>query len=421
MVEVSVILPVHNEGINLIKLLPVLKKILESCLDTFEIIVVDAGSQDNGAVIAKNLGAKVLTQKQKGFGCAIKEGISSSRGKYIMTMDADNSHPPEFVHRLVKERNNADLVIGSRFIKDSIFNTNPWRKILSLILNTLFKSLLSLPVNDLSSGFRIYRKEAIKDIHLGSQDFDIQLELLIKVISQGWKVKEIPLTYNKRLYGASKARVIMCGLEFLKTGFKMYRLRNSVISGDYDDRACRSRLVFQKLWHKFKDKSTFTYVDNDKITLDAGCGSGSFIQTFNRVMGLDIDIKKLRYLQLVKNLKKPLVVGNVSQLPFKNGTFEQIVCSEVIEHIPKSDEVFQELYRTLRQKGRLILTTPNYGISLWPLLEWVYRKIMPQSYADKHISHYNPKKLKNMLKKNGFKIIDCKLFLWAISIIYAEK
>jgi len=432
MVEISVVLPAYNEEQNLVSMLPFLQRELLNCVNSFEIIVVDGGSTDNTVNVSKNLGAKVTVQRDKRFGNAIKEGLEVAKGRYIITMDADNSHPPDFVSKIIESKQDADLVIGSRFIKGSIFVTNIWRKLLSLILNKTFKFTLSLPINDSSSGFRIYRRGILQDICIECKDFDVQLELLIKIIMRGWRVKEIPLLYKKRLYGYSKARVIKCGLAFLKTLFKMYRLRNSILSGDYDDRALTSRLLPQRLWHKFKDKATFGHVDSSKctpldskhltgFTLDAGCGSGRFIQVFTNAIGLDIDIRKLRFLKLVRKMKNPLVLGSVEYLPFKDQIFEQIMCSEVIEHIPKSDIIFKEFCRVLEPSGRLILTTPNYGFFIWPLLEWIYSKIIPDAYADKHISHYNLKKLKNVLGNNDFKIINYKSFLKAIIIITSQK
>jgi len=230
MVEVSVILPVYNEERNLAVLAPLLKDALLSYVDSFEIIVVDADSENKRAELYKDLGVQVLFQKQKGFGAAIKEGIRASCGRYILTMDLDNSHPPEFVRQLLSSRKDADLIIGSRFIKGAIFHTSIWRKMLSSTLNKIIKSVFSLSVNDSTSGFRIYRREILKDIYIKSSNFDIQLELLIKILFQGYQVKEIPLEYRKRLYGRSKASIIGCGIAFLKTGFRMYRFRSSTFS-----------------------------------------------------------------------------------------------------------------------------------------------------------------------------------------------
>lgn len=223
--EISVVLPTYNEEKNLITLLPFLQRELSNCAGPFEIIVIDGGSTDKTAAVSRDLGAKVIVPKDHGFGNAIKTGFEAAKGRYIITMDADNSHPPDLIRKMVKSIEGADLVIGSRFINGAVYVTDLWRKVVSTISNKIFKAALSLPVHDLSSGFKIYRKRILEDIDIKSEDFDVQLELLIKIISKGGRVKEIPLVYKKRLYGYSKVRTIKCGWAFLRTFFKMYRLR----------------------------------------------------------------------------------------------------------------------------------------------------------------------------------------------------
>lgn len=419
-IELSLILPAYNEKKNLAALVPELKRILPNCTKSFEIIVVDAGSEDDSASLARELGVIVFAQKQKKFAAAIKEGIEAARGEYIMTMDADNSHRPELVVRLIEAVKDADMVIASRYIAGATFHTNIFRKIGSRLLNKIFKNILSLHVSDLSSGFRIYRREALQDIQIESQNFDVQLEILIKIIAHGWLVKEIPMAYKNRLFGRSKASWISC-VAFFKTCAKMYKLRNSMLSGDYDDRACGSRLLPQRLWHKYKDRTTFEYAVKEAFSLDAGCGSGSFIRNFSNTVGLDADINKVRYLKRAKGLNNRIMLGTITSMPFENETFEQIMCSEVIEHVPKSDKIFKEFRRVLKPGGRLVLTTPDYGRPIWPFFEWIYRKAIPHGYAAQHISHYGDDELRQLLNDNNFEIIERKSFLGAIIIIKAEK
>ena len=139
------------------------------------------------------------------------------------------------------------------------------------------------------------------------------------------------------------------------------------------------------------------------------------------MVGIDTDIKKVRYLKRAKGIKSHVLLGTISNLPFENEAFEQIMCSEVIEHVPKSEALFPEIRRVLKRGGRLIITTPDYGRVIWPFFEWIYGKVMPHGYADQHISHYNYNELWQLLEKNGFEIIEHSSFLGAIIIISAEK
>lgn len=226
-VDVSVVLPVYNEEQNLKVLLPSLKGTLEKCVNTFEMIVVDAGSEDHSPAVSKEYGALVFSQKRKGFGFAIKQGIDISKGKFIVTMDADNSHDPVFVQELIEAGKGADLVIGSRFIQKAAYLTSFHRKVSSFLLNRILKTMLALPIKDSTSGFRIYSKKSLENINVESPGFDVQLELLMKILVSGGRIKEIPMTYKRRVYGYSKARHVSCGFSFLRTALRMHRLRGS--------------------------------------------------------------------------------------------------------------------------------------------------------------------------------------------------
>src|SRR5207253_88977 len=81
--------------------------------------------------------------------------------------------------------------------------------------------------------------------------------------------------------------------------------------------------------------------------------------------------------------------GSIFELPFKDASFDCVICSEVIEHVPADEKVFSELLRVLEPGGRLILGTPDYDRWRWRALEWVYGKVSPGGYADEHITHYS--------------------------------
>jgi 2-polyprenyl-3-methyl-5-hydroxy-6-metoxy-1,4-benzoquinol methylase len=88
-----------------------------------------------------------------------------------------------------------------------------------------------------------------------------------------------------------------------------------------------------------------------------------------------------------------------------------VICSQVIEHIPRSD-VLNELDRVLKPGGRLILGTPDYSKWQWIVIEWVYKHILPQAYADEHITHYTFTELSNeFIHKRGYRLEDKKYIL----------
>src|SRR5207248_11531014 len=129
--------------------------------------------------------------------------------------------------------------------------------------------------------------------------------------------------------------------------------------------------------------------------------------------GLDTLHRTLRWLP---SRHRMLVCGSADHLPFGDGTFSTIVCSEVIEHIPDSPEVLGEMTRVLRPGGVLILGTPDYGRRLWRSLEWIYGKVLPDAYADEHITHFTQESLASRLRDAGYEILDCRYLMSSVVI-----
>ena len=100
MIDLSVVLPVRNEQENLSLLLPKLHSLLANMGLRYELIVVDGHSSDGSLETAKQLGAVAFAQKESGYGPALKEGFQAARGQYIVTLDADLSHEPDFIHKM---------------------------------------------------------------------------------------------------------------------------------------------------------------------------------------------------------------------------------------------------------------------------------------------------------------------------------
>ena len=217
---VSVVIPVLNEAPNLKILIPWLKRELKSLVEDFEIIIVDGGSDDNSFQIAKKLGCKVFVQKESGFTSALKEGFRVSQGDYILTLDADLSHSPSFLARFIKYMQDYDIIIGSRYVKGGRNFASFLRKISSILLNCTFRLFLRLPIRDVTSGYRIYRKEVLESISLEGENFEILPFIIIEALKKGFKIKEVPIIFLERRKGRSKASLIKFGYSFLKVLIK---------------------------------------------------------------------------------------------------------------------------------------------------------------------------------------------------------
>lgn len=224
--ELTVIIPVKNEGKNIKSLLKILKQTLEDLHLHYEIIVVDGNSSDDTVSQAECLADRVIIQKNPGYGNALKEGFEIAEGEYILTMDGDLSHPTEFIQSMYQKREEAELVIASRYIPGGKAEMPAWRKVLSKILNIAFSTLLALPIRDMSSGFRLYNAAALKTLDLRNKDFSILEEIAIKMWNRGDRIKEIPFTYKPRMHGRSKAKLIEFGKSYLITAYSMWKLKH---------------------------------------------------------------------------------------------------------------------------------------------------------------------------------------------------
>lgn len=416
--ELAIVIPAIDERENLELLIPAIWDVVSTLGIHVEIIVVDGGSKDGTVEAAESRAARVIRQKERGYGGALLAGFEATRAPYVITMDADLSHRPSFLTEMWNSRTSAHVLIASRYVPSGRAEMTAFRRLLSKILNRTYARLLSLPFKDISSGFRMYRTEALKKLHLQARDFDVLEEILIRVHAEGWSILELPFRYMSRGSGRSHAKLIKFGIAYLKTLGRMWRLRNSVESADYDYRAFDSPIWLQRYWQRKRHSVILNFIQKNASVLDIGCGSSRVIVDLPEAVGMDILHRKLRWLQ---PLHTKLVRASCFSLPFKDESFDVLVNSEVIEHVSDDPVILEEMWRVLRPGGRLILGTPDYSRRLWVVLEWIYGKILPGAYAHEHITHYTYTGLRKRLVERGFEILDCKYVGFCEMIFNARK
>jgi dolichol-phosphate mannosyltransferase len=416
--DVAIVIPAWNERENLELLLPALGEEVATLGLKSEIVVVDAGSHDGTREAAERRGARVILQQEQGYGGALLAGFAATTAPYIATMDADLSHRPVFLGEFWKRREEAEVLIASRYVAGGRAQMGWFRRLLSHILNRTYRRALSLPLRDLSSGFRMYRRDVLAGLTLTARDFDVLEEILIRVHAEGWRIQEVPFHYMARGSGRSHARLIKFGWALLKTLVRMWRLRNSVAAADYDSRAFDSPIWPQRYWQRTRHRIVLGYLEEREGILDIGCGSSRIILDLPAAVGMDILQNKLRWLRPRHHL---LVRGTCQQLPFRDGRFAAVINSEVIEHVPDTPEILTEMWRVLRPGGILILGTPDYGRWLWWVLEWVYGKVHPGGYAQEHITHFTHEELARRLRAAGYEILDCRYVGFCEMIFKARK
>ncbi len=400
----SVLILARNEGPNLRVLLREMKEVLKDLDIEFELLVIDGNSTDSTVETAQELGARVHVQERPGYGNAFREGLERCGGRYILTFDADGSHDPNYIRVLWRHRHRAELIVGSRYVSRGEAWMPQSRRVLSRALNIFMTKLLAIPLEDGSSGFRLYTRAALQDIELQGRDFNVLIELLVKMRLEGHRILEVPFLYKPRLEGVSKANLARFAVSYLRSAWHLFRQRNSIDAADYDSRAYNSWIWPQRYWQRRRYEIIMKMLDRQTSDiLDVGCGSSKIIQSTPGMVGLDFSLRKLRYLRETNPF---LIHGSIFGLPFPDQCFETVICSQVIEHIPDTEKAVTELLRVLKPGGKFILGTPDYAGWQWPLIESVYERVIPGGYAIEHITHLTRDGVVKMVENLGAEYLD---------------
>jgi dolichol-phosphate mannosyltransferase len=210
---VLVVIPTYNERENLG---PILRRLHEA-LPKVHALVVDDGSPDGTGKLADELAAadermNVMHRTEKaGLGAAYVAGFRWGLAKdyaTIVEMDADGSHAPEDLPRLLDALGDADLVVGSRYVPGgSVVNWPKRREILSRGGNLYSRIALGVKVNDITAGFRAYRREVLEKLPLdeiASHGYCFQIDLTWRTVEAGFEIVEVPITFTEREIGESK-------------------------------------------------------------------------------------------------------------------------------------------------------------------------------------------------------------------------
>jgi dolichol-phosphate mannosyltransferase len=211
--RVVIVMPTYNERQNLEI---IVGRIRESVPDA-DLLVVDDNSPDGTGDLADKLAeadphVQVMHRTEKaGLGRAYVAGFTwALEGGYdrIVEMDADGSHRPEDLPKLLATAEQADAVIGSRYVPGgTVVNWPKSREFLSKGANLYNRIMLGVQVKDATGGFRVYRAETLRRIDLNgieSAGYCFQIDMTLRVLQAGMTIKEVPITFVERERGASK-------------------------------------------------------------------------------------------------------------------------------------------------------------------------------------------------------------------------
>jgi dolichol-phosphate mannosyltransferase len=231
--QICLVIPTYDEAANLE---PIVAACLQHLPPGARILVVDDNSPDGTGQIADGIAAElpdvsVLHRPRKGglgpaYVAGFREALAGD-ARLIAQMDADFSHDPSDLPRLIAAADEADLVLGSRYVEGGgVSDWGPTRRAISRGGSTYARSLLGVGVSDLTGGFKVYRREVVEAIDLDSLEslgYAFQVETTYRAIKAGFRVVEVPIVFRDRRVGESK----MTGRIVLEAALRvpMMRLR----------------------------------------------------------------------------------------------------------------------------------------------------------------------------------------------------
>jgi dolichol-phosphate mannosyltransferase len=210
-----IMIPTYNERDNIAGVIEDIRALSTDC--DLAVLVVDDDSPDGTAAVVAEISRRdprvhvLVRHQQRGRGLAGREGFKRSLdlgADYVVEMDGDGSHQPAAIPMLLEGARRADLVLGSRFVaggKDA--ERPPARRMITLLVRRFIQGYFGIPVNDVSSGFRCFRREVLNAVGLDSfisTGPSVVLEVLYKAHRLGFTIAEAPIVFVDRKKGRSK-------------------------------------------------------------------------------------------------------------------------------------------------------------------------------------------------------------------------
>lgn len=223
--KISVVIPAYLEEENLRVLLPRLKTTMIKSGYDYEILVIDTLTPKDHTkdVCLQNEAKYIPREKGNNYGDAVRTGIKYASGEFTIFMDADGSHTPEFVKNLLDQKDTCDVAIASRYIEGGATDNKKILILMSWVVNICYSVVLNLKCKDVSNSFKLYKTNALKEITLYSNHFEIVEEILFKLAKKNKNIliKEIPFTFKKRMFGSTKRNLVLFMISYFITLIKL--------------------------------------------------------------------------------------------------------------------------------------------------------------------------------------------------------
>lgn len=230
----SIVLPAYREEQALRIIIPSLKMELDRLATPWEILVVDADHAiDATAELCHEHAVRHLFRSGgNSYGDAIRTGFRECAGAYVIVMDADGSHRPADIQRLWAHREEADLVIGSRYSPGGGTENSAVLVFMSFLVNVMYRLAFRLSIRDVTNSFRLYQGDRVRALKLESDNFEIVEEILIRLVfgSSRSSYLEVPVTFEKRKSGKSKRNLVLFAASYFESIWRLYGFRRRAIA-----------------------------------------------------------------------------------------------------------------------------------------------------------------------------------------------
>ncbi|MEJ2744718.1 MAG: glycosyltransferase [bacterium] len=400
--KISVVIPVYNE-INTIA--AIIKRVADVPLEK-EIIVVDDCSTDGTSAELERIRSgdetlKVICRERNGGkGAALREGFRHVTGDVVIVQDADLEYYPEEYPKLIEPivKGRADVVYGSRFLgthRVFMFSHYLGNKMLNLITNILYNCIFT----DMETCYKAFRTDILKRIRLRSNSFGFEPEFTAHVMKRGYKVYEVPISYDGRSYTEGKKITWRDGFIAL---YWLLRCRFEPVD------IGQETLLRMETVRRYNDRiyDRIKPFLGDRI-LEVGAGIGNISRKLldkEYVIVSDVSKDYLNTLRkrFVESPRFRIVGFDLNHCDperFRGDKLDTILCLNVIEHIEDDLTALRCFYEMLEKGGRLVL--------LAPACKALYSKI--DAGLD-HYRRYSRGELTRKVHEAGFTIESARFF-----------